>query len=202
MFFTPSTRNAVQSSMVSNLEVSAADNQAIVTYKDGRKYLYTNISEEAIFDLLFGTIDSFGKWVNNACKCEDVSFFSLAWSLSLIKQHLHTLMTATTLSPLEVHVADIIESDSVSAVDKFLTELSDYGIDTVDQFDDAYSGCYPDVATFCEDLLSDIYHQEIESLPSWLQCAIDWDLVWHQSLRHNYFEVYFNGEYYLFNRDF
>ena len=111
-------------------------------------------------------------------------------------------MTATTLSPLEVHVADIIESDSVSAIDKFLTELSDYGIDTVEQFDDAYSGCYRDVATFCEDLLSDIYHQEIESLPSWLQCAIDWDLVWHQSLRHNYFEVYFNGEYYLFNRDF
>ena len=78
MFFTPSTRNAVQSSMVSNLEVSAADNQAIVTYKDGRKYLYTNICEEAIFDLLFGTVDSFGKWVNNTCKCEDVSFFSLA----------------------------------------------------------------------------------------------------------------------------
>lgn len=111
-------------------------------------------------------------------------------------------MTATTLSPLEVHVADIIESDSVSEIDKFLTELSGYGITTVEQFDDAYSGCYRDVATFSEDLLCDIYPVEIEALPTWLQFAIDWDLVWHQTLRHDYFEVYFNSEYYFFNRNF
>jgi len=111
-------------------------------------------------------------------------------------------MTATTLSPLEDHVADIIESDSVSEIDNFLTELSGYGITTVEQFNDSYSGCYRDVATFCEDLLCDIYSAEIESLPSWLQFAIDWDLVWHHSLRHDYFEVYFKGEHYFFNRNF
>tara|TARA_R100001163_G_C4897742_1_gene87756 strand:+ start:315 stop:554 length:240 start_codon:yes stop_codon:yes gene_type:complete len=78
MFFTPSTRNAVESSMVSNVEVSAVDQQAIVTYKNGNKYLYTNVCEEDIIDLLLGGVESFGKWVNDACKDGDgVSFFAI-----------------------------------------------------------------------------------------------------------------------------
>ena len=110
-------------------------------------------------------------------------------------------MIATTLSPLEVHVSNIIESDSVSEVDKFLTELAAYGIDDVEHFDDAYSGCYRSEADFCEDLVTDTCSEQIDSLPMWVQTAIDWEMVWHQTMQYDYFSVYFDGEYYIFNRN-
>ena len=110
-------------------------------------------------------------------------------------------MIATTLSPLEVHVSKITECDSVSEIDKFLTELSNYGIDDVDHFDEAYSGCYRNEADFCEDLVTDTCSEQIDSLPMWVQTAIDWEMVWHQTMKYDYFSVYFENEYYFFNRN-
>ena len=79
MFFTPSSRNAVKSSAIKDIEVSQANNQAIVTYNNGNQYLYSGICEDAMFDIIFGQIKSFGKWVNSACvKDSDVSTFKLA----------------------------------------------------------------------------------------------------------------------------
>jgi hypothetical protein len=79
MFFTPSARNAVKSSAIKDIEVSQANNQAIVTYNNGNQYLYSGICEDAMFDIIFGQIKSFGKWVNSACvKDSDVSTFKLA----------------------------------------------------------------------------------------------------------------------------
>mgnify|MGYP003136536414 CR=1 FL=1 len=79
MFFTPSSRNAVNSSAIKDLEVSQSTNQAVVTYNNGKQYLYSGICEDAMFDVIFGNVKSFGKWVNSAClKDYEVSTFALA----------------------------------------------------------------------------------------------------------------------------
>ena len=79
MFFTPSTRNAIKSSAIQNLEVSPKYTQALVTFNNGKQYLYTNVSEDGMFDVIFGNVKSFGKWVNAYCLNDsDVSSFNLA----------------------------------------------------------------------------------------------------------------------------
>ena len=79
MFFTPSSRNAVKSSAIKDIEVNQSTNQAVVTYNNGKQYLYSGICEDAMFDIIFGNVKSFGKWVNSAClKDYEVSTFALA----------------------------------------------------------------------------------------------------------------------------
>jgi len=79
MFFTPSARNSIKSSAIKNLEVNQATNQALVTFNNNRQYLYSNVSEDGIFDLIAGNVKSFGKWVNDYClKDYEVSSFTLA----------------------------------------------------------------------------------------------------------------------------
>ena len=77
--------------------------------------------------------------------------------LSLIKQHLYnnTIMS-TTLTRLQEHCANHLGIDSVSRTDLFIDEIEGYGIDSVDTFEDAYYGCYPDVKTFVEDFVNDV----------------------------------------------
>ena len=108
----------------------------------------------------------------------------------------------TTLTRLQEHVASILEIDSVSRTDLFRHELEGYGIDSVQDFEDAYFGCYPDVQTFVEDFVNDCYSQTINELPHWLQSAIDYEMIWYQSLQYDFFEVSFDGEVYIFNRHF
>ena len=78
MFFVPAARNAIKSTMIDQLEVSPLHNQALVTYKNGNQYLYSNIDEDAMFDILFHNVESFGKWVNKFCKAEGVTCFPIA----------------------------------------------------------------------------------------------------------------------------
>ena len=108
----------------------------------------------------------------------------------------------TTLTRFQEHVASIIETNSVSRTDLFIDEIEGYGIDSVDTFEDAYYGCYPNVQTFVEDFVNDVYSHVVNELPDWLQYAIDYELIWYQSLRHDFFEVSFDGEVYIFNRHF
>ena len=111
-------------------------------------------------------------------------------------------MIAPTLSRFEDAVSKIIESDSVTDIEQFMEELTSYGVTEISQLEETYAGCYRDEATFCEDLMSDIYSSEMDALPTWVQCAIDWELVWHQALRYDFFTVYFDSEYYFFNQNF
>ena len=111
-------------------------------------------------------------------------------------------MTATTITNMQQRVSELFDIDNMSKVDTIIQELEGYGIDTEENLDDAFSGCYRDESTFCEDLLSDIYAEQIEAMPVFLQTAIDWELVWYQTVRYDYFSVYFDGEYYFFLRDF
>ena len=111
-------------------------------------------------------------------------------------------MIAPTLSRFEDAISKIIESEDVADIEQFMEELDDYGITEISQLEDAYVGCYRDEATGCEDLMSDIYSSEMDALPTWVHNAIDWELVWHQVLRYDYFTVYFNSEHYFFNQNF
>ena len=66
MFFKP---NAFESSTIRNILLNPATNQVIAQFKGNDKtYLYENVSEEAIIDVFFGEITSFGKFVNAYCK--------------------------------------------------------------------------------------------------------------------------------------
>tara|TARA_B100001559_G_scaffold277256_1_gene248591 strand:+ start:258 stop:581 length:324 start_codon:yes stop_codon:yes gene_type:complete len=79
MFFIPAARNSIKSTSIEQLEISPCDNQALVTFKDGKQYLYSNIDEDALFDVIFYNVKSFGKWVNENCKkAEGVSCFPIA----------------------------------------------------------------------------------------------------------------------------
>jgi len=204
MFFVPAARNAIKSSSIDQLEVSPLHNQALVTYKNGNQYLYSNIDEDAMFDILFHNVESFGKWVNKFCKAEGVAVFPIAaWLLSLIKQHIYdTFIMPETLTRFQEHVASILEIDSVSRTDLFIDEIEGYGIHSMDTWDDAYYGCYPNVETFAEDFITECYSDSINDLPIWLQTAIDYEMIWYQTLRHDFFEVEFDGEVYIFNRNF
>lgn len=110
-------------------------------------------------------------------------------------------MTATTMSPLQEIVSNIIETDNPQLIDMFIDELRGHGLASEDTIDEAYSGCFPSVEAFSENLIEECYHDVINEMPVFLQTAIDYEMVWHQSLKYDYFEVYFNYEYYFFNRN-
>ena len=98
------------------------------------------------------------------------------------------MTTAITLTDMQQRVSELFEIDSVSKVDTIIQELEGYGIDTEERLDDAYYGCYRD--------------EQIEAMPVFLQTAIDWELVWHQSMQYDFFAIYHECEYYFFNRNF
>ena len=58
----------ITSDAINELMVSLANNQAIVEFKNGKRYLYNNVNEDGIMDLLAGGIESLGKFVNAYCK--------------------------------------------------------------------------------------------------------------------------------------
>jgi len=66
MFFKP---NVIESSNVRNILLNPSTNQVMVQFKGNSKtYLYENVSVDAIIDVFFGEITSFGKFVNAYCK--------------------------------------------------------------------------------------------------------------------------------------
>jgi hypothetical protein len=98
----------------------------------------------------------------------------------------------------------IIDEDEYDA---FISMLdADLGITTATQFCDAFSGEWMGVgdsvtSEFTEQLIDDCYSHQIESMPSFLQNAIDYELVWYQSMRYDYYDLEFKGNTYFFNRN-
>ena len=111
-------------------------------------------------------------------------------------------MPTATLTDMQQRISELFNIDSVSKVNTIIMELKEYGINNEEKLDDAYLGCYRDKETFCEDFLSDVYAEQIEAMPVFLQTAIDWEMVWHQTMQNNYFAIYHDSEYYFFNRNF
>ena len=109
-----------------------------------------------------------------------------------------------TVSEFESRIAEIFCTEDEDRVKYFRGILEDYGVESEEQLDDAYSGCFPSVSDFCEDLVEDCYSHVINELPTWLQSAIDYEMIWHQSFKYDFFEIYDRncGEYYFFNRNY
>ena len=77
--------------------------------------------------------------------------------------------------------------------DRFWNELVDCGIETVEQFQDAYAGEYSSSAEFAEQLCDDCGYLSESNLPTWISGCINWDHVWDSALRFDYFMV--EGKY-------
>ena len=73
----------IDSTAINSLAVDPSAGTAQVEYKEGRKYLYSNVNVDAIYDLLKNGVtkfnDSFGLWVNvNLAGKKGVNFIELA----------------------------------------------------------------------------------------------------------------------------
>ena len=80
---------------------------------------------------------------------------------------------------------DYFEDKSI----EFFNELVDYGIETLEQFEDSYQGQHDSGADFAESLCEDCGYLEESNLPMFIQYHIDWETVWSNELRFDYFEV-------------
>ena len=84
--------------------------------------------------------------------------------------------------------------------DSFIEELANYGINDVEQFEDAFNGereGYGErvFSEFSEELVSDCGYT-IE--PDFISNCIDWELVWYSALRYDYQTIEFKGNTYFF----
>ena len=93
--------------------------------------------------------------------------------------------------------SDIIDE---ADYDSFMKELDDNGIETVEQFEDAYAGQYDSGADFAEQLCDDCGYLSESNLPNFISNHIDWDAVWNCELRHDYTMSDVGG--YFFSRHF
>ena len=66
----------------------------------------------------------------------------------------------------------------------FVKELMDYGIETVEQFQNSYQGKFESEGHFVEQMLDDC---EPMGIPTWV--CIDYQLSWDSALRHDYFSI-------------
>lgn len=95
----------------------------------------------------------------------------------------------------------IIDEDEYDA---FINLLEcEVGITTAQQFEDAFSGEWEGVGDhittqFTEDWCEDVYPSD--HLPDIYRSAIDFELVWYQSLRYDFYDFEFKGNTYFFHR--
>ena len=91
----------------------------------------------------------------------------------------------------------IIDEDEY---DNFIEELANYGINSVEQFEDAFER---EVEGYGERVFAEFSEELIESCgytiePEFIANCIDWELVWYSSLRYDYQTIEFKGNTYFF----
>ena len=92
---------------------------------------------------------------------------------------------------------DYFEAKSI----EFFNELVDNGIETLEQFEDSYQGQHDSGADFAESLCEDCGILAESNLPMFIQSHIDWETVWSNELRFDYFAIKV-GYVYEFFRNF
>ena len=114
------------------------------------------------------------------------------------------MILAPEMTDFQQRVSELFDTNDHDRIAYFVERLNDYGIDSEEKIDDAYYGCYPSGSDFVEDICDDCYKDVIDALPSWLQSAIDYELIWHQAFQYDFFTIYERDslEYYFFNRNF
>jgi antirestriction protein len=101
---------------------------------------------------------------------------------------------------LELEIAESGRMDSRPI--EFYQELIDYGIESLEQFEDSYQGQYQTGADFAEQLCDDCGYLEESNLPMFIQSHIDWETVWSNELRFDYFCIEAGGYMYFFSNNF
>jgi len=96
----------------------------------------------------------------------------------------------------------IIDEDEYDAFISLLN--ADLNITTATQFCEAFAGEWEGIGEhvttkFAEDFCDDVYPSD--DLPQIYRFAIDYQLVWYQSLRYDYYDLEFKGNTYFFNRN-
>ena len=83
---------------------------------------------------------------------------------------------------------------------EFMDELSEYGITTAEQFEDAYF--YQTDSWNAEREFAEYVTTELNcvDLPDYV--VIDWQATWDCNLRHDFFTIEFDGETYFFINNF
>ena len=61
------TLNNISSSAVESLSLDRPSKTALVEFKNGRKYTYSNVDDSAIESALLNPAQSIGQWVNKNC---------------------------------------------------------------------------------------------------------------------------------------
>ena len=89
--------------------------------------------------------------------------------------------------------------------DAFIDMLASYmSITTAQQFEEAFNGEWEGVGDhittkFTEDWCEEVY--PTDDMPDLYRCAIDFEMVWYQSLRYDFYDLEFKGNTYFFNRN-
>ena len=89
---------------------------------------------------------------------------------------------------------------------EFMDELSEFGITTAEQFEDAY--CYQTDSWNAERDFAQYYAEEIACMNQFSDAGmlsmivIDWQATWDCNLRHDFFTIEFDGETYFFHNNF
>ena len=85
---------------------------------------------------------------------------------------------------------ELLEDNGYSFTRFFVEELVDYGIESLEQFEDSYQGQYANGAEFAEQLCEDCGYLGLQSdIPDFILNHIDWETVWSNELRFDYFEI-------------
>jgi antirestriction protein len=100
-------------------------------------------------------------------------------------------MSTTMTSPAQQLQQEIEESGRMdSRPIEFYQELIDYGIESLEQFEDSYQGQYQSGADFAEQLCDDCgYLGSNQGIPDFILNHIDWETVWSNELRFDYFAI-------------
>ena len=98
-------------------------------------------------------------------------------------------MTSPAVTLKQEIVKDSCWEELNSLSIEFFQELVDYGIESLEQFEDSYQGQHRSGADFAESLCEDCGYLEESNLPMFIQSHIDWETVWTNELRFDYFEV-------------
>jgi antirestriction protein len=104
--------------------------------------------------------------------------------------------------PQECAFFEYIKEDIPDLDEKLFEEIDSEGIETVEQFEDAYAGKFESEADFAEQLCSDCGYLEESNLPNFIANHIDWQAVWDRELTHDYTFIEHNNQIYFFSRHF
>ena len=110
--------------------------------------------------------------------------------------------------PQQRALFECIEETIPDLDEKLFEELDDNGIETVEQFEDAFAGSYDGYgskspeAQFTEELVSDCGYLDENSMPGFVTSHIDWQEVWDCEMRHDYTTIESQDQTHFFSRHF